>query len=83
MFSERFFTGWVSVGIAWLFFSSICVGVYPIWEGRSSIAHTSRCIWRDITGRRTQTVAGAEVPVGGMGSGSEEGSVTEKVVLKS
>lgn len=53
VFSKPFFTGWVSVGIAWLFFSAFCVGVYPIWEGRHTIAHTSRCIWGDLTGTRT------------------------------
>lgn len=50
VFSKKFFTGWVSVGIAWLFFSAFCVGLFPIWEGRHTIMHTSRCIWRDLTG---------------------------------
>ncbi|KAF8417200.1 Sodium:solute symporter family-domain-containing protein [Tirmania nivea] len=71
VFSEKFFTGWVSVGIAWLFFSSLCVGVYPVWEGRSSIVHTGKCIWRDV--------AGAEVE-GPAGAASKEGSVSEKAV---
>ena len=50
VFSKKFFTGWVSVGIAWLFFSAFCVGIFPVWEGRHTIMHTSKCIWRDLTG---------------------------------
>lgn len=28
------------------------VGVFPIWEGRKTIAHTSKSIYLDIIGRR-------------------------------
>ena len=34
VFSKPFFTGWVVVGIIWIFFSLGCVGIYPLWEGR-------------------------------------------------
>jgi len=51
VFSKRFFTGWVSVGIFWLGCSAVCVGVYPLWEGRHSCANTARGIWRDLTGK--------------------------------
>ncbi|CAF3494771.1 unnamed protein product [Fusarium graminearum] len=37
VFSKPFFTGWVTVGIIWLFGSSIAVGLFPLWEGRQSI----------------------------------------------
>jgi O-antigen/teichoic acid export membrane protein len=37
VFSKPFFTGWVSIGILWLFFSAACVGIYPLWEGRHSM----------------------------------------------
>ncbi|KAL7269869.1 urea active transporter [Rhizina undulata] len=57
-FSKKFFTGWVSVGIIWLFFSSFCVGIYPLWEGRHSIAHTSKSIWLDITGKAKPQIQG-------------------------
>jgi len=51
VFSERFFTGWVVIGIMWLFFSLGCVGIYPLWEGRKSLAHNISSIFKDITGK--------------------------------
>src|SRR5438046_2074361 len=30
VFSKKFFTGWVVVGILWLFFSLFCVGLFPL-----------------------------------------------------
>ncbi|KAG9243088.1 urea active transporter-like protein [Calycina marina] len=51
IFSEKFFTGWVVVGIMWLFFSLGCVGIYPLWEGRKSLAHNISSIYKDITGK--------------------------------
>jgi urea-proton symporter len=44
-------TGWVTVGIIWLFFSTCCVGIYPLWESRATIAHVSKAIFGDITGK--------------------------------
>lgn len=49
IFSKRFFTGWVVVGILWLFFSAFCVGLYPLWEGRKSMAHTFKGILKDLS----------------------------------
>jgi len=51
IFSEKFFTGWVVVGMLWLFFSLMCVGIYPLWEGRKSLAHNVVSIIKDITGK--------------------------------
>ncbi|KXJ95676.1 Sodium:solute symporter family-domain-containing protein [Microdochium bolleyi] len=42
VFSKPFFTGWVTVGIIWLFGSSLAVGVYPLWEGRHSCMRVFR-----------------------------------------
>ena len=50
IFSKKFFTGWVSVGILWLFCSSFCVGLFPLWEGRYSMANTFRGIVHDLSG---------------------------------
>ncbi len=58
VFSKRFFTGWVVVGILWLFFSAFCVGLYPLWEGRKSMAHTFRGIVRDLKGGSGAAVKG-------------------------
>ena len=59
VFSKKFFTGWVSVGILWLFFSSFCVGIFPVWEGRKSIANTCSGIWHDLTGKGGRRVRGS------------------------
>ncbi|PQE22739.1 urea active transporter protein [Rutstroemia sp. NJR-2017a BVV2] len=52
VFSEKFFTGWVVVGIIWLIGSTLCVGVYPVFEGRKSLARTFKSIYLDITGKQ-------------------------------
>lgn len=51
VFSKKFFTGWVVVGILWLFGSSFCVGLYPLWEGRHTMKRTAVAVWRDVTGK--------------------------------
>lgn len=50
VFSKPFFTGWVVVGIIWLFCSAACVGIYPLWEGRATSSRTFRLMWRDVRG---------------------------------
>ncbi|KAI1610126.1 SSS family solute:Na+ symporter [Exophiala viscosa] len=52
IFSKKFFTGWVVVGIMWLFFSSFCVGLFPLWQGRKTMAHTVKSIILDISGKK-------------------------------
>ncbi|KAK6613317.1 sodium symporter family protein [Botrytis cinerea] len=52
IFSEKFFTGWVVVGIIWLIGSTLTVGVYPVFEGRHSLARTAKAIYLDITGKQ-------------------------------
>ncbi|EPY49600.1 urea transporter [Schizosaccharomyces cryophilus OY26] len=39
IFSKRFFTGWVVVGLIWIFFTVFSVGIFPLWEGRNDIYH--------------------------------------------
>ena len=51
VFSKKFFTGWITVGILWLFCSAGCVGLYPLWEGRKTSSHTFVAIFKDITGK--------------------------------
>ena len=58
VFSRKFFTGWVSVGILWLFCSAFCVGLFPLWEGRKSMANTFKGIVRDLSGRNGVSVRG-------------------------
>ncbi|PBP20277.1 putative urea active transporter 1 [Diplocarpon rosae] len=52
VFSEKFFAGWVVVGIIWLLGSLLCVGVFPVWEGRRELWFTLTSIWLDITGKQ-------------------------------
>lgn len=58
IFSKPFFTGWVSVGILWLFCSSVCVGLYPLWEGRKTSSHTIKAIFLDLAGKRKPALHG-------------------------
>lgn len=51
IFSKKFFTGWVVVGIIWMICSTLAVGVYPLWEGRATSIRTFKCIVRDLSGR--------------------------------
>ncbi|KAG4439407.1 hypothetical protein IFR05_005100 [Cadophora sp. M221] len=52
IFSEKFFAGWVIVGIIWLIGSLMCVGVFPVWEGRKELLFTFKAIYLDITGKQ-------------------------------
>ena len=61
IFSKKFFTGWVSVGILWLFCSSFCVALYPLWEGRHSMAGTFKGIVRDLSGKGGGVIKGRVV----------------------
>lgn len=52
IFSKKFFTGWIVVGLIWLIGSLCCVGVFPLWEGRAALYHTFRSIYLDVTGKQ-------------------------------
>ena len=51
IFSKRFFTGWIVVGILWLFCSAFCVGIWPVVESRSTIVHTVKSMILDVQGK--------------------------------
>lgn len=53
IFSKPFFTGWVTVGIIWIFCSFICVGLYPIWESRATLTRVFKGI---VTGKTPTAV---------------------------
>jgi len=71
IFSKKFFTGWVVVGILWLFISMGCVGLFPLWEGRKSMARTFRAVWKDVKGEGRQVGRVEAQPVGGEDSEGE------------
>lgn len=52
IFSKNFFTGWVVVGIIWIFCSLFAVGLFPVFEGRRTLVNTVKFIFLDITGKR-------------------------------
>ena len=60
VFSKKFFTGWVVVGIIWLFCTSFGVVVFPLWEGRSSIARVVRMMSLDLVGKKPKVYRGTK-----------------------
>ncbi|KAF2459739.1 urea active transporter [Lineolata rhizophorae] len=79
VFSKQFFTGWVVVGIIWLFATLGMVGFLPLFESRATIVRTARSMFSDLKGlgRGRSVLAGQEAE--GSGSGSVEGvEVVEK-----
>lgn len=54
IFSKPFFTGWIVVGIIWLFLSLFTVILMPLWQGRISIRNTLRGIYWDFSGQSSR-----------------------------
>jgi hypothetical protein len=78
-FSKPFFTGWVTVGIIWIFCSFGAVGLFPIYEGRKTLIRTLRFMWLDVTGRwHPTTLQAEEVVVSGEKSASGDITPPEK-----
>jgi hypothetical protein len=63
IFSKPFFTGWVTVGIIWIFCSFFAVGLFPVFEGRHTLVRTFKNIYLDITGKRHPKTIHAVEPV--------------------
>jgi urea-proton symporter len=42
----------------WLFFSTACVGIFPLWQGRKTMAHTVKSMFLDLSGKRKPTLQG-------------------------
>jgi hypothetical protein len=60
IFSKQFFTGWVVVGIIWIFCSLGAVGIFPVYEGRRTLIRTSKAIFFDVTGKKAVKTIRAE-----------------------
>lgn len=52
VWGKSFFIGWVVVAIIWNFVAFLSVGVFPLWDGRESLAKVGRGIYNDIRGWR-------------------------------
>lgn len=57
------YAGWVVVGILWLFCSTLAVGIFPVWQGRKTAAHTIKSMYLDLTGKRKPALHGRVVNV--------------------
>ncbi|EDU47488.1 Urea active transporter [Pyrenophora tritici-repentis] len=77
IFSKKFFTGWVVIGILWMFCSCFAVGLYPLWEGRKTSVRTFKSIYWDITGKKKPNKA-MEVTEG-EGTDTPPEAVSEKM----
>jgi hypothetical protein len=60
VFSQKFFTGWVVVGILWLFITTFGVVVFPLYEGRTSITRVARMMSLDLVGQRPKVYRGTK-----------------------
>ncbi|KAK3934901.1 urea transporter [Diplogelasinospora grovesii] len=63
IFSKPFFTGWVTVGIIWIFCSFFGVGLFPIIEGRKTLVSTFKFMYLDIAGKKHPKTIHAQTPV--------------------
>ncbi len=81
IFSKPFFTGWVTVGIIWIFCSFFAVGLFPVFEGRKTLVHTFKSIFLDLTGRYHPRTIQAQMPAAEEKTGEVSGDATppEKV----
>ncbi|KAE8403805.1 Sodium:solute symporter family-domain-containing protein [Aspergillus pseudonomiae] len=76
VFSKKFFTGWVVVGIIWLFCTTVGVVLFPLYEGRESIIRTARLMALDAVGKKPRFEGQEQTPSG-------SATPTEKVGTKS
>ncbi|KAG4222869.1 hypothetical protein PC116_g28658 [Phytophthora cactorum] len=60
VFSKPFFIGWITVGIIWIFCSLGAVGLFPVFEGRQTLARTFKAIAFDLSGKKSIRVIRAE-----------------------
>ncbi|KAK0726198.1 Sodium:solute symporter family-domain-containing protein [Apiosordaria backusii] len=66
IFSKPFFTGWVMIGIIWIFGSFIGVGLFPVYESRATLSRTFKYIFKDLTGKsHIKTIHAQEAAVAG------------------
>lgn len=80
VFSKKFFTGWVVVGIMWLFGTIFGVVVFPLYEGRASIVRVVRMMSLDLVGRRPRVYRGTKA--GGDDVATTSGAATPTEVVE-
>jgi hypothetical protein len=86
VFSKKFFTGWITVGILWIFCSFGAVGLFPVYEGRRTLLRTFKFMYLDVTGKwHPNTIHAEEVPAVTSDKGGVAGDETppqEKSAMK-
>ncbi|KAK0750913.1 sodium symporter family protein [Schizothecium vesticola] len=82
IFSKKFFTGWVTVGIIWLFASSAICIILPVFESRSTIARTTRLAFKDLMGLRRGGRPAATEGVDATPESPSSEKLPEKVAIK-
>jgi hypothetical protein len=45
VYSEKGYTAWVAIGIAWVFCSIVAVVIYPVFESRHALIQITRGIY--------------------------------------
>ena len=86
VFSKGFFTGWVVVGMIWIFFAVGSVGIFPLWEGRHSMAHTFKAIYKELSGhgppKKQHVMDGQDIgtPSEDEGVKGTKGKISEKSI---
>ncbi|KAJ5278779.1 hypothetical protein N7478_004151 [Penicillium angulare] len=79
VFSKKFFTGWVVVGILWLFCTLFGVVVFPLYEGRESITRVVKMMAYDVMGTRPAVYRGRKVDgMQSSGAVTPTGRIAEK-----
>ncbi|PYH44826.1 sodium:solute symporter family protein [Aspergillus saccharolyticus JOP 1030-1] len=76
VFSKKFFTGWIVVGLLWLFCTTFGVVVFPLYEGRKSMVRTVRSMALDVMGKGGRRGRPIDGEVVGGGSGTVSGVQT-------
>jgi SSS family transporter len=72
VFSKKFFTGWVVVGILWLFCTLFGVVIFPLYEGRESIVRVVRMMSLDIMGKKPMLHEGRKAHESGVATPAEQ-----------
>lgn len=67
------------VGILWLFCSTFAVGLFPLWQGRKTMAHTVKSMFLDMTGKKQPALHGRAAEVE---EDSGQQTPEEKVAIK-
>lgn len=57
IFTQTFFSGWVTMAIIWHFGAMFAVIIYPIFDGRHAIAKAIQGIMKDLRGREGQKIS--------------------------